>query len=65
MTSHSYDEKLLDLCDARGHYYYSLLERYMKHVFVASLVTGDFLLFLMKYLEKFKDDSKQFKRNFV
>ncbi len=29
--------------DARVHYYYSLLERYMKHVFVAGLVTGDFL----------------------
>ncbi len=35
-------EKLLDLRDARVHYYYSLPERYMKHVFVAGLVTGDF-----------------------
>ncbi len=42
MTSHSYNEKLLDLRDARVHYYYSLLERYMKHVFVTSLVTGVF-----------------------
>ncbi len=42
MTSHSYDEKLLDLHDARVHYYYSLLERYM-NVFVAGLVKGDFL----------------------
>ncbi len=42
MTSHSYDEKLLDLRDARVHYYYSLLERYMKHVFVAGFVTGVF-----------------------
>ncbi len=40
MISHSYDEKLLDLRDARVHYYYSLLEQYMKHVFVAGLVTG-------------------------
>ncbi len=29
---------IFDLHDA----YYSFLERYMKHVFVASLVTGDF-----------------------
>ncbi len=42
MTSHSYDKKLIDLRDARVHYYYSLLERYMKHIFVAGLVTGDF-----------------------
>ncbi len=35
-------EILLDLRDARVHYYYSLLERYMKHAFVAGLVTGDF-----------------------
>ncbi len=42
--SHLYDEKLLDLRDVRVHYYYSLLERYMKHVFVAGLVMG-FLFF--------------------
>ncbi len=38
-------EKLLDLRDVRVKYYYSLLERYMKHVFVAGLVTGDFFPF--------------------
>ncbi len=37
-------EKLLNVRDARVHYYYSLLERYMKHVFAAGLVTGDFLI---------------------
>ncbi len=43
-------EKLLNLRDVRVHYYYSLLERYMKHVFVASLVTGDFLtMFYIKW----------------
>ncbi len=51
MTSHSYDEKLLDLCDARLHYYYSLLEWYMKHVFVTGLVTGDFFYF-RKFLQR-------------
>ncbi len=30
----------------RNTFYYSLLERYMKHVFVAGLVTGDFFLSL-------------------
>ncbi len=35
---------IFDLHDA----YYSLLGRYMKHVFVASLVTGDFFLYLKK-----------------
>ncbi len=39
-------EKLLDLRDMRVHYYYSLLEWYMKHVFVAGLVTGVFFLCL-------------------
>ncbi len=35
---------IFDLHDA----YYSLLERYMKHVFVAGLVTGDFFLSVFK-----------------
>ncbi len=29
--------------------YYSLLERYMKHVFVVGLVTGDFLAILISF----------------
>ncbi len=38
---------IFDLHDA----YYSLLERYMKHVFVAGFVTGDFtFLFRLKNL---------------
>ncbi len=40
-------KKLLNLRDARVHYYYSLLERYMKHVFVAGLVTGDFIIIII------------------
>ncbi len=36
-ATHEYTT-IFDLHDA----YYSLLERYMKHVFVAGLVTGDF-----------------------
>ncbi len=50
MMSHSYEEKLFGLCDAQVHYYYSLLEWYMKHFFLAGLVTGDFF-FLLIFLE--------------
>ncbi len=39
---------VFDLHDA-----YSLLERYMKHVFVAGLVTGDFYFFYYYYILKY------------
>ncbi len=59
----TYDEKysiyttreyitIFDLHDA----YYSLLERYMKHVFVAGLVTGDFLKDHIMHSQPFKSN---------
>ncbi len=40
--------------------YYSLLERYMKHVFVAGLVTEDLLFFFYcNFLEKFTQNTQR------
>ncbi len=48
-----------NLRDARVHYYYLLLERYLKHVFVAGLVTGDFFFHAKANSVNFNDCSMQ------